>query len=214
MVALVKIIVAIVSLIVIPISLIVFFTKVDDEYRDRIKLNTKDIIIISLVAVGYIAITLKLNYISIEHYIVMTLLNGYLVFMSYTDQKTQELYSMVSTLILIVSTPIVFVLVFSGKVTFTEYDILLIPLILLLELLGKMNLLGSGDVSIYKVILLYELAWSQNPFMNLLINLLIADGMFLIVTCTIKFITKNKKKSMPFTLYIAVATFICNLFII
>mgnify|MGYP006385190769 CR=1 FL=1 len=80
---------------IIPLALIVIFSKIDNELSEAIKLKRKDIAIIVVVAIIYGILYSSLYHLDIK-FINTTFLTAYLVFMSYTDQKTKLLYSSVS----------------------------------------------------------------------------------------------------------------------
>lgn len=207
----IKIVISLLTMIVLPILLITIFSRLDNDMKETLKLSRKDILIIVAVAIGYIAITSLFSF-STERFINMSILTGYLVFMSYTDQKSKLLYSIVSIVMILFE--IVCIAFNFNNIYFTKYHLLLIPIVVVMLIMSRLRLLGFGDVLIYVVIILYEMNYSLLPFWDILLNYLAANILFVVIASIIRIITKDKEKNQPFTLYIAMATFLCNLFII
>lgn len=211
---------------IIPICLIWLLSKLDrtDNSEEAtnvekiapigelIKLGKKEVILLIGIAVLYTVITNTLFNYELLRYINMSILTGYLVVMSYTDQKSKALFTILSVLMLIIET--VWLIATFDNVYITKYDLLLIPIMIGLYLLSRFRLLGFGDVLIYAVIAVYELTYSLVSFWDLLFNILVANVLFVLVTSIIRMKTKDDNKNQPFTLYIAIATFISNLILI
>lgn len=211
MTGIVKVIISLFTTIAMPLLLITLFSKIDAEIGNKIKASKKDIFIIILVAILYMAVTMLFNF-DTARFMNMSILTGYLVFMSYTDQKTKLLYSIVSIFMILFET--IWLAVNFSKICFTKYHLLIIPIVLAMLIMSKFRLLGFGDVLIYVVIIIYELTYSLLPFWDVLLNYLLANTLFVVVAGIVRIITRDKEKHQPFTLYIAIATFLCNLFII
>lgn len=206
-----EIIISILTMIALPILLITIFSRIDEDMKETLKLSREDILIIIAIAIGYIVVTSSFNF-NTQRFVNMSILTGYLVFMSYTDQKSKLLYSIVSIAMMLFE--IICIAINFNSICFTKYHLLLIAIIVIMLIMSKLRLLGFGDVLIYVVITLYEMNYSLLPFWDILLNYLIANILFVVVAGIVRIITGDKEKSQPFTLYIAVATFLCNLFII
>lgn len=211
MTEIVKVIIVLITMIAMPLLLITLFSKLDTDIGDKIRASKKDIFIIILVAIIYMAVTMLFNF-DTARFMNMSILTGYLVFMSYTDQKTRLLYSIVSIFMILFET--IWLAVNFSNICFTKYHLLLIPIILAMLIMSKFRLLGFGDVLIYVVITIYELTYSLLPFWDILLNYLVANTLFVVIAGVVRIVTKDKEKHQPFTLYIAIATFLCNLFVI
>lgn len=205
-------IIGLVLLGIMPIALIILFSNIDIDIKEKIKLNKKDIIIILVLAIGYIIITNIIFKYDFSRYVNMSILFGYLTFMSYTDQKTKLLYSIVSICMILVE--LSWLLVNIKNIYFSKYDLLLIPIILSLLILSKLRMLGFGDILVYIVITIYDMIYSYIPFWDIIFNLLVSNILFVIVTSIVRIVKKDYSKNQPYTMYIAIATFICNLFLI
>lgn len=211
MTEIVRIITVLLTMIAMPLLLITIFSKIDTEVGNKIEASKKDIFIIILVAILYLVVTDWFNF-DTERFMNMSILTGYLVFMSYTDQKTRLLYSIVSIFMILFE--IICLAVNFSNIYFTKYHLLLIPIVLAMLIMSKFRLLGFGDILVYLVIIIYELIYSLLPFWDILLNYLIANTLFVVIAGIIRIITKDKERQQPFTLYIAMATFICNLYVI
>lgn len=203
-----NIVISLLTIAVIPLLLIKTFSSIDEDIGEEIKCSIKDIFIIILVAIFYIEIT-KLFSFETSRFVNMSILTGYLVFMSYTDQKTKLLYSIISILMIILETTWLFAVL--NSVSFTKYDLLLIIVVLAMIIMSRLGFLGFGDVLVYVVIIIYELIYSLLPFWDILINYTIANTLFVVITGIKRVITNNNDKNQPFTLCIAISTFLCNL---
>lgn len=141
----------------------------------------------------------------------MDILAAYLIFMSYTDQKTKLLYTSVSLVMLIMELVlgvinIDFIMEYSNELTWT---IGLVPVIL--YIISIFNGIGLGDVYIYLVLCLYTLQISHIPTLVMIINILLTNIMFVVVTIFLRVMWKNKEKHLPLTIYITIASIICNM---
>ena len=67
--------------------------------------------------------------------------------------------------------------------------------------------IGLGDVLIYYVLALYYISISQDAAVLLMINVLITNILFVIVSI----VSKNKEKHKPLTIFIAISTFLLNI---
>lgn len=207
---LIRVAVSLLTMIAMPLLLITVFSSIDTDIGDVIKASKKDIVIIILVAILYMIVTRLFNF-DTARYVNMSILTGYLVFMSYTDQKTKLLYSIVSIFMILFE--IIWLVVNISDIYFTKYDLLLIPVVLAMLIMSKFRFLGFGDVLIYVVIVIYGLIYSLLPFWDILINYFVANILFVICTSIIRIVTRDKDRNQPFTLYIAISTFLCNLFL-
>lgn len=191
---------------IMSLSLIKVFEKIDSELG--IKLKTKDIVIITLVIItDSILYSITYNTLNIAH---VSLITGYLIFMSYTDMKTKLLYSTVSFVMIAIET--VLVLLSIASIYKYSFIVLVVPFGLFILSLFKM--LGLGDVYIYLVISLYYLQSRPLAFESILINVILADVLFVISALIYKIATKEKEKHLPFTIYIGIATTVCNILLI
>lgn len=128
---------------------------------------------------------------------------AYLIFMSYTDQKTKQVYSAVSLVVFLVAIVICMIQIMSRGM-YSMFNVgAMICLSVLLVVLGQFGLLGMGDVEIYGVIGLYYLQTRPDAFFSIILNLLLANILFGISAIARKARHKDK---LPFTLYIAIST--------
>lgn len=194
---------------IIPLILIHLFSKADTEYTDKIQLKKKDAIIILILALGYGIITPVLITEEIQ-YINLTILTAYLVFMSYTDQKIMQLYSIVS-IIMIIFEGIALCLMLN-QLSFDKYTPTILIILLVLNIMSIFRWIGYGDVLIYTVLSLYYLQYRAVPTMSMMLNILFTNIMFVIVTLIIKIVKKDKSKHQPLTIFIAISTYLCNIF--
>lgn len=193
---------------VMPLLLITVFSKIDADIGNIIKASKKDIFIIVTITALYIIVTNLFDF-DIARYMNMSILTGYLVFMSYTDQKTKLLYSIVSIFMILFE--IIWLLIDFKNIYITKYDLLLIPIILVMCVMSKFRLLGFGDVLIYVVLIIYGLIYSLIPLLDILLNYFVANVLFVIFTSISRIVTRDKERHQPFTLYIAISTFLCNI---
>lgn len=198
-----------------PLALVKGFTILDNEYRDRIKLDKRSIIIIIACGIGFTVITFNMpKMIGTEHFLNYAFLTGYLIFMSYTDQKIKQLYSVVTVLVIIVESVILALNI--SKVTLDITVITTIAVVLVLFVMSLFNWIGMGDVLIYTALAIYLTRYSMIPMISLVMNILLTNLLFIISAIILKLakIEKYKGKNRPLTLYIALSTFICNLLLI
>lgn len=208
-------IIGLVLMVLIPLALIFIFTELDVEISETIRLKDIDLAVIILVAVGYWLITNTIFTFNTGRYVNMTIVMAYLVFMSYTDQKTKLLYSIVSVVMMVFE--LIWLAVSFKNLTFNKYDLLLIPVLIMFLLLSKFKWLGFGDVMIYMVLIIYELIFSYIPFWDILFNYTVANILFVVTSCVMKLVSKKKEvndKHLKFTIYIAISTFLCNMVLI
>ena len=83
------------------LALITIFSRLDTELSNKLYLKKLDIIIIFAVAVLYGVLYSRLD-ISFIDFTNNSILIAYLVFMSYTDQKTKLLYTSVSIVMILI----------------------------------------------------------------------------------------------------------------
>lgn len=185
------------------------FEKIDTELD--IKLRTKDIIIISILSL-VIGILITLIYNSTYELIHISVLIGYLMFMSYTDQKTRLLYSSVSIAMMIIEFILLVININNIEINRYTWTIVLVPLVLYIVSLFRG--IGLGDVFIYTVLSLYYLQTRMVPTMSMILNILFTNIMFVVVSLIMRVISKNKDKHQPLTIYITISTVICNILFI
>lgn len=198
---------------IIPLLLITVFNRIDDSMD--IALKKKDVGIIIAVAVAipvlryviYKSVGADIGIMATLH---MDILAAYLIFMSYTDQKTKLLYTSVSLVMLVIELVsgvinINFIMGYSNELTWT---IGLVPVILFI--VSLFNGIGLGDVYIYLVLCLYTLQISHVPTLVMIINILLTNIMFVVTTIFLRVMRKNKEKHLPLTIYITIASIICN----
>lgn len=188
-------------LFVLPLLLSVAFEHIDKE--NTIKLSRKDIIWFIVVSIG-----LSIGFEIVAHMNLVTLtltsfIMAYLIFMSYTDQKTKQVYSAVSLVVFLVAIVICMIQIMNRGM-YSIFNVgAMICLSVLLAVLGQFGLLGMGDVDIYGVIGLYYLQTRPDAFFSIILNLLLANILFGISAIARKARHKDK---LPFTLYIAIST--------
>lgn len=188
-------------LFVLPLLLSVAFEHIDKE--NTIKLGKKDIIWFIVVSIG-----LSIGFEIVAHTNLVTLtltsfIMAYLIFMSYTDQKTKQVYSAVSLVVFLVAI-VICMLQIMNRGMYSIFNVgAMICLDVLLVVLGQFGLLGMGDVDIYGVIGLYYLQTRPDAFFSIILNLLLANILFGISAIARKARHKDK---LPFTLYIAIST--------
>lgn len=198
---------------IIPLMLATIFNKLDNSID--ISLKQWDVTAIIIVAIVvpvarfllYRSVGTNIGLISTIH---MDLIAAYLVFMSYTDQKTKLLYTSVSLTmvafeLICVAFSIESILEYVNELTWT---LMVIPVILFI--ISVFDGIGLGDVYIYVVICLYTLQISHIPTLVMIISILMTNIMFVITTVFLKVVRKNKDKHLPLTIYITIASIICN----
>lgn len=188
-------------LFVLPLLLSVAYEHIDKE--NTIKLGKKDIIWFIVVSIG-----LSIGFEIVAHMNLVTLtltsfIMAYLIFMSYTDQKTKQVYSAVSLVVFLIAI-VICILQIMNRGMYSMFNVgAMICLNALLVALGQLGLLGMGDVDIYGVIGLYYLQTRPEAFFSIILNLLLANILFGISAIARKARHKDK---LPFTLYIAIST--------
>lgn len=212
---LVPISIAIISLI--PLLLIQVFSRIDNTID--IALTKRGIAIIVLSSVLIVTIRFMLySSVGCEPYIQdilhMDIMFAYLMFMSYTDQKTKLLYTSVSVIMIIVEAVACLVQLksifeLSNMLTWT---VGIIPIVLLI--ISAFRGIGLGDVYIYVVLCLYTLQISHVPTLIMILNLLITNILFIISTIFLKVVKKNKDKHLPLTVYIMISFIACSIIFI
>lgn len=199
---------------IIPILLIMVFDKIDSTID--IALTRKNIAIILtnsfIIAFARFILYLKVGCEPCTPDIIhMDIMFAYLIFMSYTDQKTKLLYTTVSLAMIVLEITLSIINIssimeFANTLTWT---IILIPVGLLI--LSAFRGIGLGDVYIYMVICLYTLQISHIPTFVVILNLLIANVLFVISSICLKLFKKNKDKHLPLTIHITIASVVCSI---
>lgn len=193
----------------IPLAFIYFFSKLDEEFSESLRIKTSNIAIIIIVSILYIiasAILLSNNAIL---WLNTSLMTGYLIFCSYTDLKTKLLYSSVSLAFLGIE--LTLLLIDYKAVPFNKYSWTILVVILAMYLMSIPRWIGLGDVFIYAVIATYLTHYRFIPTVSIVMNLLFTNIMFVIATIIIKGIKHDKEKHQPLTVFIAISTVCCCL---
>lgn len=219
----IKSIINISSIIIIPIILSMIFSKaeqgIDEDSSKSIKMHVKDILIITAVSLIYNVISITMLNLNLEKLIVTALLISYLVFMTYTDQKTMTVYSVPSVIILIA---LIFRVLIQNKMVqgsiSTKQLYIILPVMIILIILSMFGMLGYGDVLIYAVIAVYNILYTNYAGIGLIINLLIANTLFALTTVVLRLKKSSVDTSIsdgttefPFTIYILIGTVICSI---
>lgn len=193
----------------IPLAFIYFFSKLDTEFSEQLKIKRLNIIIIIAVSIIYIIASSILLSNNAILWLNTSLITGYLIFCSYTDLKTKLLYSSVSLTFLVIE--ITLLLIDYKAVPFNNYSWTILVVILAMYLMSIPRWIGLGDVFIYAVIATYLTHYRFIPTMSIVINLLFTNIMFVIATIIIKVIKHDKEKHQPLTVFIAISTVCCCL---
>lgn len=196
----------------IPLALISLFSNFDSDIGETLRLRKKDVIIIITTSILYIIASTLLLSNDINIWINTSLITGYLIFCSYTDLKTKLLYTIISVTLLIIEG--IWLIIDIKNVIFNEYTWTILIILLILYLMSIPKFLGLGDALIYSVITTYLVHYRTIPTMSLMINLLLANILFLVITVILKVIKKDKERHQPFTLFIAISTCICSLLLV
>ena len=196
-------------MLIVPIMCIRTFCELDEDCRDKLKLNKTNIITLMLVAIGYGLVTPLLIPTEFE-YINLTLLMAYLVFMSYTDQKTMLLYTAPSIVMFMVE--LLLLILNYNNLSFDRYTPTVLVVLVALYAMSLFRWIGYGDVLIYTVLIIYLMQYRAVPTMSLLINILLTNILFVVTTLIMKIIKKDKSKHQPLTIFIAISTYLCNIF--
>lgn len=190
-------------LVLIPLVLAFLFQKADEELN--IKLTKKDIIIIVIIGI-ITSILLNIQYEKFMLYHTSFIM-AYLIFMSYTDQKTKLVYNFCSEVVIVLE--IALILLNDTNINILTTSVMILPLVMLvISLLGG---LGMGDVCIYTALALYSITSKEFPFFSLTYIIILANIMFIIVGIIYKIVTRNKDRKLPLTIYIAISFFICSI---
>lgn len=190
-------------LVLIPLVLAFLFQKADEELN--IKLTKKDITIIAIVGI-ITSILLNIQYEKFMLYHTSFIMT-YLIFMSYTDQKTKLVYNFCSEVVIVLE--IALILLSDTNINILTTSVMILPLVMLvISLLGG---LGMGDVFIYTALALYSVTSKEFPFFSLTYIIILANIMFIIVGIIYKIVTRNKNRKLPLTIYIAISFFICSI---
>jgi hypothetical protein len=140
---------------------------------------------------------------------------GYLIFMSYTDQKIKLLYTTVSLIVMILML-ISFIINWNTVKNYfiNEYTWTVIIVILVLGIMSIFRYIGFGDVIIYVVLSIYLISYRNVPLVSILVNIVIANTLFIINALIAKIIRKDQEKHQPLTMFIALATLLCGIMFI
>lgn len=206
-------IIGMVLIFIIPMILITLFGKVDTDISYSITPTKRDIIIIAITSISisliqWLIIGNNVN----NHYLHSSILMGYLLFMSYTDQKTTLLYSIISYAMIVIE--LITILISYGSLTINKYSMLVFIIPVLLFIMSIFRWIGFGDVLIYLVISLFSMQYSILPVFNVGLNLVLAMFMFLLINILKNIKSQDKERHRPFTVYIAISTFLCNSFLV
>lgn len=189
-------------IIAIPLILIKIFMYCEEDISIKEKITPKRKDIIALVILSTLSWLIQIKSLTSISSWFTTLLVAYLIFMSYTDQKTKLLYSMAS--IIMIALGIVNIVATHSFNSIAALS-LIIPTIMLV--MSIFRFIGLGDVLIYYVLALYYISISQDAAVLLMINVLITNILFVIVSV----VSKNKEKHKPLTIFIAISTFLLNI---
>lgn len=198
--------------VLIPLALIKLFSNFDSDIGEALRLRKRDVIIIIIASLLYIITSTLLLSNDINMWINTSLITGYLIFCSYTDLKTKLLYTIISVALLIIEG--IWLIIDIENIMFNEYTWTILIALLILYLMSIPKFLGLGDALIYSVIATYLVHYRIIPTMSLIINLLLANVLFLVITVILKVIKKDKERHQPFTLFIAISTCICSLLLV
>lgn len=198
--------------VLIPLALIKLFSNFDSDIGETLRLRKRDVIIIIIASLLYIITSTLLLSNDINMWINTSLITGYLIFCSYTDLKTKLLYTIISVALLIIEG--IWLIIDIENIMFNEYTWTILIALLILYLMSIPKFLGLGDALIYSVIATYLVHYRIIPTMSLIINLLLANVLFLVITVILKVIKKDKERHQPFTLFIAISTCICSLLLV
>lgn len=191
--------ISLILIIAIPLILIKIFMYCEEDISIKEKITPKRKDIITLIIVSILSWLIQINNLTSWFTI---LLIAYLIFMSYTDQKTKLLYSMASTVMIALG--IVNIITTHSFNSIAALS-LIIPTIMLV--MSVFRFIGLGDVLIYYVLALYYISISQEAAVLMMINVLITNILFVIVSV----VSKNKEKHKPLTIFIAISTFLLNI---
>lgn len=198
--------------VLIPLALIKLFSNFDSDIGETLRLRKRDVIIIIIASLLYIITSTLLLSNDINMWINTSLITGYLIFCSYTDLKTKLLYTIISVALLIIEG--IWLIIDIENIMFNEYTWTILIALLILYLMSIPKFLGLGDALIYSVIATYLVHYRIIPTMSLIINLLLANVLFLVITVILKVIKKDRERHQPFTLFIAISTCICSLLLV
>lgn len=193
----------------IPIILVNYFVRIDKEYAPALKLtSTRKIGLAMLILTGLVAILSPgYCYLSTLQHLNSSFILAYLIFMSYTDTHTKMLYSVVSAVMLIFE--IILTMFSTENLQNTTYAWTLLIALGILVVIAIFNLIGAGDVLIYTVIMLYLLQNRTVPTMSFILNVLMTNIMFVVVTVLKKLQSKDINilhSHEPLTLFIYFGT--------
>lgn len=218
-----KSIINIASILLIPIILSMTFSRVeqgiDENHSKSIKMHGKDIIIIAVISLIYNAVSITLLSSNSEKFIITALLFGYLIFMAYTDQKTMMVYSAPSVIMLValILRALIQNKMIHGSIS-TQQLYIILPVMIVLLILSMFGMLGYGDILIYAVIAVYNIIYSDYAGISLIINLLIANTLFILTMIILRLKKSSVNTSIsdgttefPFTIYILIGTIICSI---
>lgn len=199
-----------------PFVLIKAYVKYDTDFAEKIKPRNSEYMLLIISSISCIACidimyNISANDTSLLKVINFSIIMAYLIFMSYTDQKTKLLYSAVSILMIVLQLVVLLIDFSNVKNYFNQYTWTLVLPIALLFILSIFNMIGFGDVLIYIVIALYYLGNHPIPTFILGSNIVLANAMFLVVTVILSVLRHSKDKTYPLTLYITISSFMFGL---
>ena len=191
----------------IPIILVNYFVRIDKEYAPALKLtSTRKIGLAMLILAGLVALLSPgYCYLSTLQHLNSSFILAYLIFMSYTDTHTKMLYSVVSAVMLVFE--IIITMINAERFQSDTYTLIIALGVLII--LAIFNLIGAGDVLIYTVIMLYLLQNRTVPTMSFILNVLMTNIMFVVVTVLKKLQSKDINilhSHEPLTLFIYFGT--------
>ena len=200
-----------VLMVLFPIALTILYRNIDKTFSDKLKLSNINILTFVILDILYIISVLKLCNFTNKLIIVNALILGYLLFMSIMDIRTKLLYDSTSYLMIVAN--IIILLTELNNIAFIGYNYIAILVIIILWIMSRFNLIGFGDVLIYVVLAIHYFTFSVEPFVSIILNILITNILFIIASIIIKIVNKNKNKHLPLTPYIFISTFLCSIII-
>lgn len=193
----------------VPLALITLFTKIDEEISDKLKPSKKDIAVIVVTGTLISVLVTGTKAMNIMCWINFIVMMAYLVFMSYTDQKTKLVYTVTSVVMIVLE---IVVLMTHPEIKMINMLItLIIPAIIQIACIFKF--IGMGDSLIFWNLALYLSVWSYDSVWFMLILVLLSNILFVVSALYKKIVKSKKDKRLPYTLYITIAAFIVFLII-
>lgn len=196
------------------IQMVKIFESIDDEVNTTINKRDKAIIIILSSLYGILsAIFIWKNQYNIIKNIIellnISILFIYLTFQSYFDQKIKNVYSMVSILMIPIEIIYVAYIIIGGyNKIYGLYTLAVLIAPLILWVISWFRGIGFGDVLIYLVIAIYYIGAKQQPVISMLLNIIITNTVFILVSLISSVGKIGKNKHKPLTMYIAITTIV------